>query len=63
MYEEFVNAIKELNTINLGIEEGEKLLRAQGAMFVIMKNNDKLRKMLQVEYEKQKEYLPFILIY
>ena len=63
MYEEFVNAIKELNTINLGIEEEEKLLRAQGAMFLIMKNNNKLRKMLQVEYEKQKEYLPFILIY
>lgn len=63
MYEEFVNAIKELYTINLGVEEEEKLLRAQGAMFLIMKNNNKLRKMLQVEYEKQKEYLPFILIY
>lgn len=60
---EFVSAIKELYTINLGIDEVEKLYRAQGAMFVIMKNNDKLRKMLQVEYEKQKEYLPFILIY
>lgn len=63
LYAEFINAIKELYTINLGVDDGEKLLRAQGAMFVIMKNNEKLRRMLQVEYEKQKEYLPFILIY
>lgn len=62
MYDEFVKAIKELYKVNLGIDKNEKLLRAQGAMFLLMRNNENLKKMLKSEYEKQKEYLPFILI-
>jgi hypothetical protein len=61
MYNEFVEAIKELYKVNLGIDKDEKLLRAQGAMFLLMRNNENLRKMLKSEYEKQKDYLPFIL--
>jgi len=61
MYDEFVKAIKELYKVNLGIDKNEKLLRAQGAMFLLMRNNENLKKMLKSEYEKQKEYLPFIL--
>lgn len=61
MYDEFVKAIKELYKVNLGIDKDEKLLRAQGAMFLLMRNNENLKKMLKSEYEKQKEYLPFIL--
>lgn len=61
MYDEFVKAIKELYKVNLGIDKGEKLLRAQGAMFLLMRNNENLKKMLKSEYEKQKDYLPFIL--
>jgi hypothetical protein len=61
MYDEFVEAIKELYKVNLGIDKDEKLLRAQGAMFLLMRNNENLRKMLKSEYEKQKDYLPFIL--
>ncbi|MFT6211273.1 MAG: hypothetical protein ACJATE_001906 [Bacteroidia bacterium] len=61
MYDEFVKAIKELYKVNLGIDKNEKLLRAQGAMFLLMRNNDNLKKMLKTEYERQKEYLPFIL--
>ena len=62
MYDEFVKAIKELYKVNLGIDKNEKLLRAQGAMFLLMRNNENLKKMLKSEYEKQKEYLPFTLI-
>lgn len=62
MYDEFVKAIKELYKVNLGIDKDEKLLRAQGAMFLLMRNNENLKKMLKNEYEKQKDYLPFILI-
>jgi len=62
MYEELVKSIKELYKVNLGIDNEEKLLRAQGAMYMLMRNNDNLKKMLKTEYEKQKEYLPFVLI-
>ena len=62
MYAEFVNAIKELYTVNLGIDKSEKLLRAQGAMFLMMRNNANLKKMLKKEYERQQNFLPFILI-
>lgn len=61
MYDEFVKAIKELYKVNLGIDKNEKLLRAQGAIFLLMRNNENLKKMLKSEYEKQKDYLPFIL--
>jgi len=61
MHDEFVKAIKELYKVNLGIDKNEQLLRAQGAMFMLMKNNKILKKMLKSEYEKQKDYLPFIL--
>ena len=61
MNDEFVKAIKELYKVNLGIDKNEQLLRAQGAMFLIMRNNENLKKMLKSEYEKQKDYLPFIL--
>ncbi len=61
MYEEFVKAIKELYKVNLGIDKDEKLFRAQGAMFLLMRNNENLKRMLKTEYDRQKEYLPFIL--
>lgn len=61
MYDEFVKSIKELYKVNLGIDKEEKLLRAQGAIFLLMRNNDNLRKMLKTEYERKKDYLPFIL--
>jgi hypothetical protein len=61
MYDEFVKSLKELYKVNLGIDKEERLLRAQGAMFLLMRNNENLKKMLKMEYEKQKKYLPFIL--
>lgn len=61
MYNEFVKAIKQLYKINLGLEEKDKLLRAQGAMFMYMSTNTKLKEMLLNEYEKKKDYLPFVL--
>lgn len=61
MYKEFVKAIEELYKVNLGVDNKEKLLRAQGAVFMLMRNNENLKKMLLVEYEKNKDWLPFIL--
>lgn len=61
MYNEFVAAIKELYKQELGVERDARLLRAQGAMLAIMRNNEQLREMLIAEYEERKDYLPFIL--
>ncbi len=61
MYNEFVKALKELYKVNLGVDNNERLLRAQGAMFLLMRNNEPLKKMLKFEYEKNKAFLPFIL--
>jgi hypothetical protein len=33
---------------NLGIDQTEKLLRAQGAMYLLMKNNVNLRKNVEL---------------
>lgn len=62
LYSEFVKAIKELYKVNLGVDNDEKLLRAQGAMFFLMRNNEPLKEMLKTEYDRQVAYLPFILI-
>jgi len=61
MYDEFVKSIKELYKINLGVDKSERLLRAQGAMYFLMRNNENLKKMLRSEYELNKDILPFIL--
>lgn len=61
MFNEAVKSVRELYKVNLGLDKEEKLLRAQGAMFLLMRNNENLRKMLKIEYAKQKDYLPFLL--
>lgn len=62
MHDAFVSAIHELYKLNIGIDENDRLLRAQGGMYFLMRNNEQLRKMLLAEYAKKKEYLPFVLI-
>jgi hypothetical protein len=56
---EFVKAIKELYKLQLGVDEKERLLRAQGGMFFLRRNNAQLRAALLHEYELRKAYLPF----
>lgn len=62
LYQEFTKGIKALYTINLGINNEEKLLRAQGAMYMFMKNNNTLKTLLLTEYEKKKDFLPFVVV-
>lgn len=61
MHDIFVNAIHELYKLDLGVEKEDRLLRAQGIMFSLMRNNAELRDLLLSEYEKKKEYLPFVI--
>lgn len=62
MHNAFVEAIRELYRLNIGIDKNEQLLRAQGGMYFLMRNNEQLREMLLAEYTRKKEYLPFVLI-
>ncbi len=63
MYQELTNEVQELYKINLGIDKNERLLRAQGALYFLMRNNKTLQQMLISEYEQNKEFLPFVLTY
>ena len=62
MHNELVQGIRELYKVDLGINEEERLLRAQGAMYMFMRNNLALKEMLRYEYENKQESLPFILV-
>ena len=57
-----MKGIRELYKINLGVDNNERLLRAQGALFFIIRNNGVVREMLLSEYEKRKEILPFVIV-
>jgi len=63
LYKDFVSFVKNIYKLNLGTEKNERLLRAQGAIFMAMRENSKLREMLIEEYKEKKEFLPFILYY
>lgn len=61
IYDEFVNTVRDLYALNLGVSEEERLLRAQGAIFITMKNSEVLLQLLLHEYENKKHFLPFAL--
>ncbi len=61
LFEEFVHGIQELYLLNLGIDKNERLLRAQGAIYLYMRNNKILRDLLIIEFNNKKQYLPFTL--
>lgn len=63
LYSDFVSFVKNIYKLNLGTEKNDRLLRAQGAIFMAMRENSKLRQMLIDEYNEKKEFLPFILYY
>ena len=62
IYDEFMKNLKELYKVNLGIDKDEKLLRSQGALYFIMRNNEILNQLLRKEYDRQKDNLPFVLV-
>lgn len=62
LYGEFAKAISELYTLNLGVDRQENLLRAQGAVYLMMRNNQQLKDMLISEYICKEQVLPFVLV-
>jgi len=63
LQEEFIEAVKEIRTLNLGINKEEQLLRAQGATYILMRTNEALINVLQNAYLSKKQYLLFALVY
>ena len=61
LHQAFLDAVNEVAEMNLGIDKEDRLLRAQGALFMRMKLNPKLREALEIEYEKEKHWLHFYL--
>lgn len=62
MLNEFKKGLMQIQSLNLGIDKNEKLLRSQGVMFSLMYNNEQLKSMLKAEFKNQQNELPFILI-
>lgn len=60
LIQEFTSEVRELYKVNLGVNKKERLLRAQGALFMTMRNNTYLRTLLKEEYDRRKEQLPFV---
>lgn len=62
MRKEMTDAVRELYAINFGIDPAERLLRAQGALYMLMRQNPALKVMLWEEYRARADYLPFVLV-
>lgn len=62
IYQQFHQKVKELYSISLGTTNEEKLLRAQGAIYMLMIYNSNLRELLTYHFERHKEGLSFVLV-
>jgi hypothetical protein len=62
MQKEMIDAVRQLYRLNLGIDLQERLLRAQGALYMLMVRNDRLKAMLYAEYAERADGLPFVLV-
>jgi hypothetical protein len=62
MLNEFKKGLMQIQSLNLGLDKNEKLLRSQGVMFSYMYNNEKLKSMLIAEFKRRQNELPFILV-
>ncbi len=61
LFNEFAKGVKLLYKLHLGENNKEKLLRARGAVYLYLFQNEKMRKLLLQEYKKKKKFLPFVL--
>ncbi len=56
---ELYKNIKKLYKINFGSDNKKRLLRAQGALLMLMFENKELKNIIISEYKKYEKYLPF----
>jgi len=61
IYAEFIDGLKALYTINMGIDTEDRLLRAQGAMYMYMMQSETLKAVITNSYNEKKNYMPFVI--
>lgn len=61
--DEIIKEFHKIVPLSMGIEKEERILRAQGALMVLMYQNDSFKQALLKEYESKKEILPFKLVF
>jgi hypothetical protein len=59
--DDFGDASRRINALDLGADSTVRLLRAQGLMWGLMRRSEKLRRVLTDEYRRTRHHLPFIL--
>lgn len=61
-YNYYITAVQKVYKLNLGVNDQNQLLRAQGAVFIQMLDSTDLQQLLKDEYKRKKEILPFHLV-
>jgi len=61
LMDEFEKEVRQLYNLKLGVDQEERLLRAQGAIFMAMKNNGRLGGILAAHYAEHQAHLPFVI--
>lgn len=61
-YNYYITAVQKVYKLNLGTNDQDQLLRAQGAVFIQMVDSTDLQQLLKDEYKRKQEILPFYLI-
>lgn len=59
--EGIIKEFKKIVPLSMGVEKEDQILRAQGALFILMFQNETLKNALLSEYENNKQNLPFTL--
>ena len=59
MKDEIIKEFYKIIPLSMGIEKEERILRAQGALMVLMYQNESFKQALLKEYEEKKYILPF----
>lgn len=57
--DEIIREFHKIVPLSMGIEKEERILRAQGALMVLMYQNESFKQALLKEYEDKKDILPF----
>lgn len=60
--EEIIKEFHKIVPLSMGTEKEERILRAQGALMVLMYQNESFKQVILKEYENKKDILPFTII-
>ncbi len=62
IHDEFITILGEIRKLGLSSDEKTRIARAQGAAWIAMATNPKLKKLLLSNYRERQQILPFVLV-